>query len=91
MRVSVNQRGYTLSGLTSKELNVVMSLLGKLKSQCFTDSDYDKEIDKYCDGGNFIACMDKETRDDFYGFVDGFWREYDKIKERLSQTNRSKI
>jgi hypothetical protein len=91
MRVSVNQRGYTLSNLTSDELNVVMSLLGKLKSQCFTDSDYNKETDRYFDGGTFIACMDKKTRDNFYGFVDGFWHEYDKIQERLSRTNRGKI
>jgi hypothetical protein len=88
MRASVNQRGYTLSGLTSGELNIVMFLLGHIKSRCFTDGNYDKELGKYLDGDNFTACIDKKERDDLYRFVDGFWREYDKIKERLSWTNK---
>jgi hypothetical protein len=86
MRVSLNQRGYTLSGLTTVELNTVMFLLGQLKKQCFHDCDYDKQIGRYCDGGGFTASFGAEEREALYGFVDGFWHEYDKLKARLSET-----
>jgi hypothetical protein len=82
MKVSVNQKGYTLSGLGAGELNVVMSLLGQLKRQCFCDCDYDKELDMYLDGATFVACIDKKERNDFHGFVDGFWNEYARLQAK---------
>ncbi|MDR2806289.1 MAG: hypothetical protein LBB85_11775 [Dysgonamonadaceae bacterium] len=88
MRVSVNQRGYTLSGLTTVELNTVMFLLGQIKKQCFCDCDYDKETGRYCDGGGFVASFGPEEREALYSFVDGFWHEYDKLEARFQQTKK---
>jgi hypothetical protein len=88
MRVQVNQRGYTLSGLSARELNTVMFLLGQMKKQCFCDCDYNKETDRYFDGGSFTASIGLEERDALHGFVDGFWSEYDKLQEKLQQTKR---
>jgi hypothetical protein len=90
MRVSVNQRGYTLSNLSSEELNTVMFLLGSLKDRCFKDGDYDKENDVYYDGGDFVSSLTPSERQGLHGFVDGFWHEYDKLKERIQKTTKNK-
>lgn len=90
MRMSVNQKGYTLSYLSAKELNVVMFLLGQIRKQCFCDCDYDRETGRYYDGGSFTAAIGEEERDALYGFVDGFWREYDRVAENLKQTSRKR-
>jgi hypothetical protein len=86
MRISVNQRGYTLSGLSTHEINVVMFLLGQLKDQCFHDSDHYNEESHA--GGGFTASLKLNEREDLRDFVDGFWREYDKLRARLRQTGR---
>jgi hypothetical protein len=88
MRVQVNQRGYTLSGLSARELNTVMFLLGQIKKQCFNNSDYDKSSDRYFDGGGFTASIGLEELNALHGFVDGFWNECDKLQEKLQQTKR---
>ena len=83
MRVSLNQRGYTLSNLTADELKTVMYLLGTVKERCFKDSDYQSDSDQYYDGGDFVATVTPEERKNLYRFVDGFWNGYQQMINKI--------
>ena len=74
MRVSLNQKGYTLSNLTAGELKTIMYLLGTIKDRCFK-TDPERNGDYYS-GDGFIAVLNEKEFKDFHRFVDGFWNGY---------------
>ena len=87
MKVSVNSKGYTLSGISAEELNIAMYLLGQAKDRCFREQE---ESGDYYDGGDFVATLNSEQREYFHNFVDGFWSGYEKMKESLISKIESK-
>jgi hypothetical protein len=81
MKVSVSSKGYALSGISPTELNTVMFLLGTLKDRCFREQEADGSS---YDGGDFVATLNKEELRALHRFVDGFWCEYEKMKEKIN-------
>jgi hypothetical protein len=83
MRVNINSNGlYSITSVDAKTLNTVMFLLGTIKERCFKE--YDTEHDNYLSGEDFVAVLSSEELRKFYGFVDGFWMEYDNMKSRFN-------
>jgi|GEM_PF-5571389 len=81
MKVSLSNKGYTLSGISADELQVVLYILETAKNRCFRE--FDKEDDTYYSGSDFVAVINGEQRNNFHNFVDGFWSAYEKMKNKL--------
>ena len=86
MKVSVSNKGYTLSGISADELKVVMYLLETAKERCFRE--YDENNAMYFDGGDFVASLNKDERQNFHNFVDGFWNGHKKMEANFIKKNQ---
>ena len=85
MKVSVSNRGYTLTGIDSGELKVIMYLLGQARDRCFREQNEDGS---YYDGGDFVAVLSEKERCLFHRFIDGFWDEFDTMVKKINLKNR---
>jgi hypothetical protein len=88
MRISVNQRGYTLNNLSTEELKTVMHLLGVIKRNCFRG---DKTSDgAYYSGTGFYAFLNEDELKALHSFVNEFWHEHAKLLARLAETKQNR-
>lgn len=89
MRLSINKSGYTLYRLSTEDLSVIMYLLGNIKDRCFQEEITNKK-DRYYSGNGFAAVLTGKQIARLHSFVNGFWREYNRIVEETNKTEIAK-
>jgi len=74
MKVSLTQKGYTLSGVSAEQLDTVMYLLGNIQRRCFQEGP--NESGDYYSGEDFLAVLNERELKNFHEFVNGFWENF---------------
>ncbi|MDR1884260.1 MAG: hypothetical protein LBR26_15990 [Prevotella sp.] len=67
MKVKKTKNGYTLSGISGKQLYVITYLLGIIREKCFQNG-IDDDGD-YVSGSDFFAYLDEKELEAFKEFV----------------------